>query len=149
MSIVGKRVSAAALAGLAAGAVTLGSPVAADPGTDGTAADTADVVVRTWSGMDHYVDRRTTQELGEKLRAWDKSSELPALAGSALLCSRLRVLPLTALCTFGLTAVNALVLDKVRQADEIGGCLRLSVRFGIPSAAAYNDDGEYCRGARR
>lgn len=48
MSIVGKRVSAAALAGLAAGAVTLGSPVAADPGTDGTAADTADVVVRTW-----------------------------------------------------------------------------------------------------
>lgn len=150
MKIHAIRVAAAgALAG-AALAVAPATPAAAYtvaevPG--GTITPAGVLVMSGWR-LDFYVDRSVTQELAAAARKWDKSIDAPASMVAGVLC-RLVNSPLAiALCAGAVTIAGSYPLDRLQEADRIGGCLHLAIDFGLPEVSAYNDAGTYCLGSR-
>ena len=98
---------------------------------------------------DVYVDRPTTQRLARAFRDWDKTSDVPTVFAASAACARLRFPLAFAACTTVITLTGSYFVDRVRQADSMGGCLRISSGLAkLPSVSAYNDDGTFCTGSR-
>ncbi|GGL20770.1 hypothetical protein [Mangrovihabitans endophyticus] len=134
--------------------VALASTFALAPGAPaaayGPGADSSPGVVAHRSGFaswDLIIDRPTTQHLAAFARKWDKSIGPAGQLAAGLACSRWRHPAVIALCVAVITLADTYPADRLQQADQKRGCLRISLGLRLPAVAPY-DDGRYCGGSR-
>ena len=142
---------AAAVGALAAAlAVAPAAPAAAYAGQEapGGAVTAAGVLVASGWSLDFYVNRSVTQDMAAAARKWDKSIDAPSSMLAGVLCRMVESPLAIAMCAGAVAIAGSYPLDRLQEADRIGGCLHLAIGFGLPKVSAYNDAGTYCLGSR-